>query len=215
SWYLLGGRAELAELVDSHIRLLAGDRRIDDELARAALAGAVSFRDWQTQPLHEQIEVNKAVRVTRNQLASMLGRSLYELDRLDMSASSSLDAGLQRAVSEFLQGLADEDTARQVGLLGDTLLSGKQAAEVRYSFTLMERTATGNQVRVQTDTTGLPFDLNQGSKLELGSTAKLRVLTSYLEIIAELHDALVDADADTLRTARSEASDPLTRWAAD
>lgn len=212
SWYLLSGRAELAELVDSHIRLLARNRCIDDELAGAALSSELSFRNWQTQPLHEQIEMNKAVRVTRNQLASMLGLSLYDLDRLDMSASSSLDAQLQRAVSDFLQGLADEDTARQAGLLGETLLSGKQASVVRYSFTLMERTATGNQVRVQTDTTGLPFDLNQGSKLELGSTAKLRVLTSYLEIIAELHDALANADADMFRTARSEASDPLTRW---
>ena len=48
--------------------------------------------------------------------------------------------------------------------------------------------SNGHQVRVQTDTTGLPFDLNSGSKLELGSTPKLRVLTTYLEIIAELHE---------------------------
>jgi hypothetical protein len=35
-------------------------------------------------------------------------------------------------------------------------------------------------VRVQTDSTDQPFDINEGSKLELGSTAKLRVLTTYL-----------------------------------
>ncbi len=52
---------------------------------------------------------------------------------------------------------------------------------------MFERTAKGNMVRVQTDTTQLPFDINEGSKLELGSTAKLRTLATYLEIIAELH----------------------------
>jgi beta-lactamase class A len=43
-------------------------------------------------------------------------------------------------------------------------------------------------VRVQTDTSDQALDINEGSKLELGSTAKLRVLTTYLEIVAELHE---------------------------
>lgn len=215
SWYLLGGRAELQELVDSHIRLLASHQRIDEELAQTALRTPMAFRDWQTEPLLEHISADKAARVTRNQLASLLGRPFYDLDRLDLTASSSLDVSLQRAVSTFLENLADEEAAAQAGLLGETLLSRQQAAQVRYSFTLMERTASGNQVRVQTDTTGLPFDLNAGSKLELGSTAKLRVLTSYLEIIAELHGELAGADVQTLRQARAEHGDPLTRWATE
>ena len=215
SWYLLNGRAELHELVDSHLRLLASEQRIDPQLADGALASPLVFRDWQTQPLDETIEMDKAIRVTRSQLASMLGQSIYDLDWLDLSATSSLDVELQRAVSSFLHSLADEEVASHNGLLGETLLSGKQAPEVRYSFTLMERTATGNQVRVQTDTTGQPFDLNQGSKLELGSTAKLRVLTSYLEIIAELHAALAESDADALRATAAQAQDPLSQWAAD
>src|SRR5690606_36041321 len=198
----------------SHLRLLASEQRIDLPLAEAALASPLVFRDWQTQPLDETIDMDKAIRVTRSQLASLLGQSIYDLDRLDLSASSSLDVELQRSVSAFLHSLADEGIARQNGLLGETLLSGKQAPEVHYSFTLMERTATGNQVRVQTDTTGQPFDLNQGSKLELGSTAKLRVLTSYLEIIAELHAALADTDAVALRAAEAQAQDPLSQWAA-
>src|SRR5690606_34899773 len=209
SWYLLAGRAELQELVDSHIRLLANEQRIDPRLAEAAPASPLVFRNWQTQPLQESIEADKAIRVTRSQLAGMLGQSIYNLDRLDMSAASSLDLELQRAVSAFRESLADEESARQHGLLGETLLSARQAAEGSYSFTLMERTATGNQVRVQTDTTGQPFDLNQSSKLELGSTAKLRVLTSYLEIIAELNSALTgEPDAATAR-------DPLSAWAAE
>lgn len=75
-----------------------------------------------------------------------------------------------------------------MGLFGERLLTPTSTTQVRYSFTLLERTADGSRVRVQTDSTDQPFDINEGSKLELGSTAKLRVLTSYLEIIGELHD---------------------------
>lgn len=213
SWYLLAGRGALSDLVDSHIRLLAQHHRIDQPLAHAALASPLSFRDWQLQPVIRQLNPDKSVRVTRNKLSSMLAQPLYALDRLDMQADSTLNLALQQAVSQFLDGLANVDTARNAGLVGDTLLSGQQAPHVRYSFTLMERTPTGNQVRVQTDTTGLPFDLNEGSKLELGSTAKLRVLTSYLEIIAELHEAITnEGEAASQRTEKS-ADDPLTRWA--
>ena len=213
SWYLFGGRDDLLELVDSHVRLLASHQRIDEQLAQAALASRLSFRDWQREPLLEPAVVNKIAGVTRNQLVSMLGRSAYDLDRLDLRVQSTLDAGLQRTVSAFLEALADEITAADAGLLGERLLSPKQAAEVRYSFTLMERTPTGHQVRVQTDTNGLPFDLNSGSKLELGSTAKLRVLTSYLEIIAELYEQLAGADARIREEVRTLRGDPLTLWA--
>lgn len=215
SWYLVGGRDELRTLVDSHLRLLHSHQRIDDALARAALTTQVSYRDWQQDPLLEPSGADKAAWVTRNQLVSMLGQSAYDLDRLDLQVHSTLDAGLQRAVGRFLEALADEMSASEAGLLGERLLSPQQASQVRYSFTLMERTPTGHQVRVQTDTTGLPFDLNSGSKLELGSTAKLRVLTSYLEIIAELHGALAGADAEARELARTQRGDPLTLWALD
>ncbi|MFA5679197.1 MAG: transglycosylase domain-containing protein [Pseudomonas sp.] len=215
SWYLLDGRGELHTLVDSHVSLLASHGRIDGELAQAALRTQVRFRDWQAQPLLELTAADKAAWVTRNQLVSLLGQSAYDLDRLDLRVQSTLDAGLQRRVGDFLEALADEVAASEAGLLGERLLSPRQAAQVRYSFTLMERTPTGNKVRVQTDTNGLPFDLNSGSKLELGSTAKLRVLTSYLEIMAELHAELAGADTQTLQEARARRGDPLTIWAAD
>ena len=215
SWYLLGGRGELHELVDSHVRLLSSHYRIDEQLARHALASKVTYRDWQRYPLVEPVAADKTVWVTRNQLASLLGQSAYDLDRLDLRVQSTLDASLQREVGGFLDALADELAATEAGLMGERLLSPQQLGQVRYSFTLMERTPTGNKVRVQTDTTGLPFDLNSGSKLELGSTAKLRVLTSYLEIIAELHSALAVAEPDVLQAARTRRGDPLTLWTLD
>ena len=50
-------------------------------------------------------------------------------------------------------------------------------------------------------------------KLELGSTAKLRTLTHYLEVVAELHKELAPLDADGLKAA--QARDPLTKWAVE
>ena len=62
-----------------------------------------------------------------------------------------------------------------------------------------------NHLRVQADNLDQPFDINQGAKLDLGSTAKLRTLITYLEIVAELHRR---AGA---RRPRSRSSPP-TRW---
>src|SRR5690606_17155632 len=119
--------------------------------------------------------------------SGMLNMPLYDLDRLDLTASSTLHSELQNAVTEYLRQLADPAFAEQVGLYGERLLSPEKTREVRYSFTLFERTPSGNRVRVQTDNTDQPFDINEGSKLELGSTAKLRVLATYLENVATLH----------------------------
>ena len=70
----------------------------------------------------------------------------------------------------------------------------------------------GNMVRVQTDTTQLPFDINEGSKLELGSTAKLRTLVTYLEIIAELHTDLSRQTPAEIDAVMQQKTDPLTSW---
>ena len=78
---------------------------------------------------------------------------------------------------------------------------------------LFERTPSGSRVRVQTDSTDQPFDINEGSKLELGSTAKLRVLATYLEIIAELHQRYSDLTPGELRKIDTKAN--LSRWAID
>ncbi len=84
---------------------------------------------------------------------------------------------------------------------------------MKYSFTLFEKTPEGVKVRVQTDNTDQPFDINEGSKLELGSTAKLRVLTTYLEIVTELHDSYGNMPAESLRKIEVSDQDNISRWA--
>lgn len=215
SYYLAQGRKEMEALTESHIRLLAGGGLIDPALRDAALAQKLGYRDWLLEPNLRPVESDKGISVARSRLSGLLGMPLYDLDRLDLAARSTLQRDLQQASSHYLQQLADPDFAGQIGLFGERLLSPEKTAEVRYSFTLFERTAGGSLVRVQTDSTDQPFDINEGSKLELGSTAKLRVLATYLEIIAELHQRHAGKSAAELRALEIAEQDHLSRWAVD
>lgn len=217
SWYLTGGRSNLDSLINSHLRLMTQQQIISSDLRDAALNSSSHYRDWQQAPLLRPIAANKSLNVVRTRLASTLGMSLYDLDRLDLSSRTSLDAELQRQVGDYLQRLADPEFAAKVGLFGERLLSAEKTPEVRYSFTLFENTDQGAYVRVQTDNTQQPFDLNEGSKLELGSTAKLRVLTTYLQVIAELHQRFSSLSRLAISQARLdiEPNDVLSRWVAD
>lgn len=212
SHYLSKGRIELAELTDSHIRVLAAANIIERPLADAALASKARYRDWVAQPTIVPIITNKGISLARNRLAGMLNRPLYDLDRLDLSATSTLQGDLQNQVSDYLKKLSDPAFAGEMGLIGERLLTSKTTDQVRYSFTLFERTADGSRVRVQTDSNDQAFDINEGSKLELGSTAKLRVLTTYLQIIAELHDKYAGKPVSELKKVDVAELDRLTQW---
>lgn len=215
SHYLTKGHDELAELTDSHIRLLAQNGVIDKPFADAALASKVTYRDWLTQPTIQPIETNKGISVARSRLAGLLNRPLYDLDRLDLSATSTLQGDLQSQATAYLKKIADPEYAKEIGLIGERLLTTTSTSQVRYSFTLFELTPDGSRVRVQTDSTDQPFDINEGSKLELGSTAKMRVLTTYLQIIAELHDKYGDMSVPELKKVEVPEQDHLTRWVID
>jgi membrane peptidoglycan carboxypeptidase len=91
--------------------------------------------------------------------------------------------------------------------------AGASGDPLIYSLTLYERGAGVNYLRVQADNLDQPFDINQGAKLDLGSTAKLRTLITYLEIIAELHARLGGNQPAELKVVAA-AADPLTAWAA-
>jgi membrane peptidoglycan carboxypeptidase len=213
SYYLGAGREEMAALTDSHIRLLANGGIIDAGLRDAALGQRILGQSPSRDSAIRQVDATKGITVARMRLAGLLGLPLYDLDRLDLTASTPLQGDLQAQISEYLVRLADPAFAESVGLFGDRMLSPEKTAAVRYSFTLFERGEEGFQVRVQTDNTNQPFDINEGSKLELGSTAKLRVLTTYLEVIAELHQRYSDLTPGELRKIDAKAN--LSRWAID
>ncbi|MBD3895115.1 penicillin-binding protein [Halomonas sp. ML-15] len=215
SWYLNTGRQSLERLTDSYLRILAEADVIDPMLRDAALVQQLSFRDFARDPVRLRVEQDKGLQVARGRLSSLLGTSFYDLDRLDLTARTTLHGDLQRQVTDYLYRLADPEFAGEIGLLGDRLLSPEKTAEVNYSFTLYERGKEGYRVRIQTDNTGQPFDINEGSKLELGSTAKLRVLANYLEVIAELHKRHVGRPVEELRSIEINSQDVLSRWVVD
>ncbi|MDH5551907.1 MAG: transglycosylase domain-containing protein [Nitrosomonas sp.] len=215
SFYLNHGRKQLSNLTDSYLRLLARDGFINTRLLEAALAQQPIFRDFHESSAVSMVDNNKGLQVTRNRLSHLLGYSMYDLDRLDLSASSTLQHEMQQQVTQYLHRLADPDFAKEIGLLGERLLSPGKTQNVNYSFTLFERSQQHTKVRVQTDNTLQLFDINEGSKLELGSTAKLRVLNTYLEIIAELHQRYANHSNEELQQLNIERQDLLSRWAVD
>ncbi|KKO45735.1 glycosyl transferase family 51 [Arsukibacterium ikkense] len=212
SYYLLQGRADLMQLVDSHLRLLRQHKLLSQGQFEAATQSTLTF-DTQAS-LSQHRDFDKTATILRSRLASLLNRSVYQLDRLDLTAHSTLDLRMQQAVGNYLQQLSSEEGANKAGLIGQRLLSSEQLGRVRYSFTLYQSTAEGNKLRIQTDNQSQqPFDLNEGSKLELGSTAKLRMLVTYLEIIAELHQLYAEEAPEQLRFLDIAPQDQLTQWA--
>ncbi|MCB1908472.1 MAG: penicillin-binding protein [Rhodocyclaceae bacterium] len=215
SYYLTRGRDELEQLADAYLRLLESAGNIDARLRDAALAARLTFRKPAEESVVGRNGIGKGPSTLRARLAGMLEVSQYELDRLDLEVASTLDRRLQHEVDAFLGKLGDERFATEHGLLGERLLAPDKLTAVRYSFTLVESGSDGNRVRVQTDTANIPFDINEQAKLELGSTAKLRVLASYLEIVAELHQRLTAMSDEEFTATSAERRDPLSRWARD
>jgi len=208
------GRRALAELTDAHLRLVGAEAVVRPQLAQEAAATEVALRAT-APPAGEPISFveRKATNAARTHLAELLGApGLYQLDRYDLRATTTIDSGAQAAATELLRRLGNPDFVRAEGLNAERLLGSEDPGVVAYSLVLFERTPMGNAVRVQVDNLDRPFDLNLGARLELGSTAKLRTLVTYLELVAELHAARADTTRDTTAADR-RADDPITRWA--
>src|SRR5436190_13266095 len=149
----------------------------------------------------------------RTRLMSMLNvPTLYDLDRLHLTAETTLDVNLQNAVLNLFEHLKDPAFIESHGLKSEHLLLTGDPAEVTYSFSLFERTPFGNALRVQADTLNEPFDLNEGMKLELGSTAKLRTLAHYLDLVSELYRETQGRNHNELAKQIQAARDPITQW---
>lgn len=209
--YSAAGQKALAELTDTHLRLAGAEGVVSPTLARAAFASSVSLRSDPPRGRRVPYVERKAINAVRTRIADLVAvGGLYQLDRFDLAARTTIDSAGQREATLFLRALADRNFVRSAGLDAERLLGQEDPSPVKYGFILYERTPRGNLVRIQVDNLERPFDLNLGARLELGSTAKLRTLVTYLEIVASLHAELTGAAADS--TAARTASDPITRW---
>jgi membrane peptidoglycan carboxypeptidase len=216
SAYLVDDRSGLEAKVLQFARLMAREGIIDKEMADAIETTPVQYLG--TGPVTPQPSSykNKAANAVRITTMEYLGiNNVYDLNRLHLEVQSTIDVPLQKKVTDFLNSLGDPQVVQSKGLVGEYLLNHADPKKIVYSFLLVERTAQGNMVRVQADNLATPFDFNKSVKLELGSTAKLRTLTHYLEIIGALHAELSPLAGQELAQAAKNARDPLTRWAVE
>jgi membrane peptidoglycan carboxypeptidase len=215
SYYLREGRAALQQLADSHLRVLATAGVISPALRDAALPIQLKLQQDTGAAPPVSFVTRKAVTALRAHLSSLLQvKHLYDLDRFDMAANATLNGEVQHEVSTVLRQLSEPASAKAAGLYGHNMLSpGDDPSKLVFSFTLFEQRDGANLLRVQTDNFDQPFDINEGARLNLGSTAKLRTLITYLEIITELHQRYAAMDPQELAAAKGDDVDVLSRWA--
>ncbi|GAB3456428.1 transglycosylase domain-containing protein [Massilia terrae] len=218
AYYLGAGQNDLETLTDAHLRVLAQAGVISPQIRDAALK--IKLHPSQASgvaPMPANAFVSrKAANAVRTHLAGLLGDPrLYNVDRLDLSVKTTLDSDAQKAVTAALRKLSTAEAALDAGLTGKGMLGAGDPAKVVYSFTLMERGKDANYLRVQTDNFDQPLDINEGAKLDLGSTSKLRTLVTYFDIFDQLHERLEPLDKEQLAKIHVDPRDHLTQWAID
>jgi len=213
SHYLQREPGSLVSRTQSYVRVLAEMGLIPATLRDAALAAPPALRNKAPNVELVSFSERKAMDSVRNELVNLLALDGYhQLDRLDLTAKTTINRSATEATTATLRRLADPEFAAASGIFGARLLQPEAVAQVIYSFTLYERGAGANYLRVQADNYNQPLSINEGTMLELGSTAKLRTLITYLEAIAGIRAQLL---AQPPKTWQAEPRDPLTRWAID
>lgn len=213
SYFLLTGVDELNKLVDSHLDLLAGEGVISQNLRAAALKVKLELRRVAPKPPRVSYLQRKAANAIRTRLLQLTRLpQLYDLDQLDLAVRSTMDNEANEAVTDILKQIKDKESVAKFGLSGARTLDQGDPSKVIYSITLYERVGNVNLLRVQTDNYDKPFSINEGTRLDLGSTSKLRTLTTYLDIVGQLYDRFHGAPLDTIKKELKDNPDPLTEF---
>lgn len=214
SLYLVADPHALAAQTDRYLRVLAGNGIISTRLRDSALKSSVQLRPEVAATRDADFVADKAPNAVRMELLPLLGLdNTYALDRLDLTVRTTLDTSAQGATTRFLEGLSDPSRVTAANMNADQLLDRGNPQSVVYSFTLYEHKGGANLLRVQTDNLDQPLDINQGTKLQLGSTAKLRTLVNYLQIVAQLHKQYAGYSKGQLESVQTLPGDHITEWA--
>jgi membrane peptidoglycan carboxypeptidase len=217
SRFLVGseGPESLKELTDHYLPLMAEAGIISDELCRAALKTDVAvLRRAPERPAAPYVTQKAANSVRMDLLRKLRITNLPALNRLDLTAHTTFDRDVQQAAADVLSQLQEPEYLQEQGLqwmLGE----GVDPENVKYSLVLYERQPHANVLRVQADNVNGPFDVNQGSMLELGSTAKVRVLVTYLELVERVYAAHADKPSVELAALPVPPEDGITQWTVD
>lgn len=212
--YLTRDHGALEERIQAYLPLLEEEGIVSPRLAAAVRAAQLRFRDH-VPPREKFTYVDrKATNAVRAELVDLLDlRDMYALDRYDLRVETSIDAGVQAAVTAALRRLGDPHWLARKGFYGKHLLAAENdPSKVIYSFSLYETSPQGNRLLVSADNLNKPLDINRNVKLEMGSTAKLRTMANYLMVIASLYERYEGAPSEALDGALRAALDPITRW---
>jgi membrane peptidoglycan carboxypeptidase len=210
---LLEHPEELIAQTRAHLPLLARAGVITPELRDAALAIDFNPTGAGDPDGGNHRFARRLAGPVRARLAAMLGtRGFYDLDRLDLGVESTLDIRAQELLSERVERLSDPEVAAASGLLGMRLLDPGATDGVKFSLNVYERGDDAHRLRAQVDNSDGALDLSDGVKLDLGSTAKLRTLVTYLEMIAKQYDQLAALSVTERRTLALPRNDRLARW---
>ncbi len=214
SYYLQTNTAALEQLANATLQRLHDAGIIAEPLRQAASEAPLLFLRTPPDLPQPSFIAQKATNAIRRYLSSSFNLpGLYELDHVDASIGTTLDMNTQNQVTAFLQRLHEPEFVKSIGLEGERLLSAdNDLTKINWTIVLYERTPLGNALRVQADNLDQPLDLNDGAKLDLGSTAKLRTLTSYLEILTELHQRFSRMEDEALDEVLDSDPDVLTTW---
>jgi membrane peptidoglycan carboxypeptidase len=216
SYYLLRNHAALENRANYFAQLLADIQAVPQDFADLVKAAPLEFSSKKPATYRSAYAENKAMNEIRTRLVSQLGLpGLYELDRLHLDVESTINPTLQHSAVDLFEKLHDSQFVDSAGLRGERLLAKGDPSKVIYGLMLYEKTPKGNLLRVVTDSLNAPFNINTGMKMQLGSTAKLRTLTSYLHIMASLHEQLSPLNSTVVEKLAGTARDSITRWAAD
>jgi len=188
--FYLGSHPDaLARKTDAYLRLLANRGVVPEALCDAALSCRVSIGRPAQALDPPAFPLLKPVNSVLDPLAEMLPvRTVYDLARLDCGVDCTLDSAATAYATGFFRNLETRlPFLDSLGLRAPKMLDKGDPSAAIYSLILFERKNGVNMVRVQADSYGAPLNFTSGIRLDLGSTAKLRTLITYLEIVEDLH----------------------------
>jgi len=213
SFYLIAGLKELNKLTDAHLDLLAKEGVISERLRDAAKDVTLQLRRAAPKAQSVSFVQRKAANAIRTRLLSLTKYpQLYDLDQVDLTVKSTMDNDANERVTEILRQIKDEESVKRFGLSGSRNLAKGDPSKVIYSLTLFEKMGNANLLRVQTDNFDNPFSVNEGARLDLGSTAKLRTMTTYLDVVGDLFDRYSTMSKAELVRARDSELDPISEF---
>ncbi len=213
SFYLGTHPEALQKKTDTYLRVLNKEGYISDDLFRASSTIQITTRRPGQSKTVLYSTVKKSASIIRSPLLSLMSLPrLYDLDRMDATVTSSLDSTTLAGVENLYKKLRFTSFLDSNGLRGFRMLERGDPASLIYSFTLYERVGNRNLLRVQADSYDSPLNFNEGIKLDLGSTAKLRTMVTYLEIMEDLYNDYSRINKKQLSALSPARPDALSNW---